>query len=98
MSGQAPPEQGVLARAHNGRPRLGLTEMGVAKCVCCFQLRTHGRGLLVGIKNDAMKKEETLKFKHREDVQGPHVWHPGEGEADEETSYLELTGPDAEQS
>src|SRR5438128_1597227 len=43
---------------YNGRPRLGLTEMGVAKCVCCFQLSTHGQGLLVGIKNDAMKKKK----------------------------------------
>jgi hypothetical protein len=61
-----------------------------------FQVRTHGRGLLVPIKNDAMKKEEALKFKQTKGIQEPDAWHVGE--PGQETTYLELFGPVSGQS
>jgi hypothetical protein len=56
-----------------------------------FVTTTHGRGLLVKIKNNAMKLAEPLKFLQTKGVQKPDKWHVGE--AGEEFSYLETNLP-----
>lgn len=56
-----------------------------------FSDTTHGRGLLVNVKNDAMKTEELLSFKQTRGVQEPDMWHLGE--AGEETTFLESNEP-----
>jgi hypothetical protein len=61
-----------------------------------FQVLVSGRGLLVPIKNDSMRLEETLKFKQLKGIQKPDVWHVGE--PDQETTFLDLVGPVSGQS
>ncbi len=56
-----------------------------------FATTTHGRGLLVPIKNDAMKGSETLKYKEKKGIQVPSTWHVGEPA--EETTFLEDNEP-----